>query len=82
MHLAIDNFQWLICHKTQQKILFCIRLLCVSSVYSSLVSRCSTVQANAAIPELNVKTVLFQIIQFSMSTQYKCQNSSVLNNSV
>ena len=29
----------------------------------------------------NVKTVLFREIQFSISTQFKCQNSSILNNS-
>ena len=27
--------------------------------------------------ELNVKTVLFQIIQFSMSMQFKCKNSPI-----
>ena len=32
--------------------------------------------------QLNVKTVLFQTIQFSISTQFKCQNSSISNNSV
>ena len=32
--------------------------------------------------ELNVKTVLFQVIQFSISMRFKCQNSSILNNSV
>ena len=32
--------------------------------------------------ELNVKTILIQIIQFSLSTQFKCQNSSILNDSV
>ena len=31
---------------------------------------------------VNVKTVLFQIIQFSISTEFRCQNSSILNNSV
>ena len=34
------------------------------------------------MPSLNVKTVLFQIIQFSMSTQLKCQNRSISNSSV
>ena len=34
------------------------------------------------INNLNVKTVLFQTIQFSMSTQFKYQNSSIQNNSV
>ena len=28
------------------------------------------------------KQFLFHIIQFSISTQFKCQNSSILNNSV
>ena len=37
--------------------------------------------------QLNVKTVLFQIIQFSISTVFclhtvKCENSSISNNSV
>ena len=32
--------------------------------------------------QINVKTVVFQIIQFSISTQFKCQNSSILNHSV
>ena len=32
--------------------------------------------------ELNVKTVLFQTIYFSISTQFKCQNSPISNNSV
>ena len=32
--------------------------------------------------QLNVKTVLFQIIQFSISTQFKYQNSSISSNSV
>ena len=31
---------------------------------------------------LGVKTVLFRAIQFSISTQFKSQNSSILNNSV
>ena len=30
---------------------------------------------------VNVKTVLFQIIQFSICTQFKCQNSSISSNS-
>ena len=42
----------------------------------------STAPAKWAIHRVNVKTVLFQIIQFSISTQFKCQNSSILNNSV
>ena len=32
--------------------------------------------------ELNVKTFLFQIIQFSISTQFRCQNNSISSNSV
>ena len=32
--------------------------------------------------ELNVKAVLLQIIQLSINTQFRCQNSSILNNSV
>ena len=32
--------------------------------------------------QLNVKTVLFQTIQFSINTQFKCQKSSISNNSV
>ena len=35
-----------------------------------------------AYTQLNVKTVLLQTIQFSISTQFKCQNSSISNNSV
>ena len=31
---------------------------------------------------VNVKTVLFQIIRFSISSQFRCQNSSISNNSV
>ena len=42
----------------------------------------STAPANWAIHRVNIKTVLFQIIQFSISTEFKCQNSSILNNSV
>ena len=42
----------------------------------------STAPADWAIHRVNVKTVLFQIIQFSISTQFKCQNSSILNDSV
>ena len=32
--------------------------------------------------QLNVKTVLFQFIQFSISTQFKFQSSSISSNSV
>ena len=32
--------------------------------------------------ESNVKTVLFQTIQFSISMQFKCQKSPISNNSV
>ena len=32
--------------------------------------------------QLNVKTVLFQTIEFSISTEFHCQNSSISNNSV
>ena len=32
--------------------------------------------------QLNVKRVLFKTIQFYISTQFKCQNSSISNNSV
>ena len=39
-------------------------------------------QPTGQYTELNVKTVLFQIIQFSISTQFTFQNSSILNNSV
>ena len=31
--------------------------------------------------QLNAKTYLFQINQFSISTQFRCQNSSILSNS-
>ena len=41
----------------------------VQSVYS-------TAQADWVIRRVNVKTVLFQIIQFSISTQFRDQNSS------
>ena len=42
----------------------------------------STAPANWAILRVNVKTFLFQIIQFSISIQFRCHNSSILNNSV
>ena len=42
----------------------------VQSVYS-------TAPANWAIHRVKCQTVLFQIIQFSISTQVKCQNSSI-----
>ena len=32
--------------------------------------------------QFNVKTVLFEIIQFNISMQFRCQNSSILNNSI
>ena len=32
--------------------------------------------------QLNDKTVPFQTIQFSIGTLFKCQNSSILNNTV
>ena len=32
--------------------------------------------------QLNVETVLFQTIQFSIGTQFTCQNSSISNKSV
>ena len=38
--------------------------------------------ADWAKHKVNVKTVLFQIIQFSISTQIKGQNSSISSNSV
>ena len=47
----------------------------VQSVYS-------TAPADWAIHRVNVKTVLFQIIQFSISTQFKYQNSYISRNSV
>ncbi len=47
----------------------------VQSVYS-------TAPADRAIHRVNVKRFLFQIIQFSISTQYRCQNSSISSNSV
>ena len=42
----------------------------------------STASADWAIYRVNVKTILFQTILFSIRTQFKCQNSSILNNSV
>ena len=42
----------------------------------------STAPATWEIHSVNVKTVLFQIIQFSMSTSFRCQNFSLLKNSV
>ena len=42
----------------------------------------STAPTDLAIHRVNVKTVLFQIIQFSISTQFRCQNSSISSNSV
>ena len=35
----------------------------------------------AKVHSLDIKTVLFRAIQLSISTQFKCQNSSILNNS-
>ena len=32
--------------------------------------------------QLNAKTVLFKAIQFNISTQFACQNSSIFKNSV
>ena len=32
--------------------------------------------------QFNIKTVLFQTFQFSIGTQFKCQNCSILNNRV
>ena len=42
----------------------------------------STAPPDRAIHRVNVKTVLFQIIQFSISTQFRGQNSSISSNSV
>ena len=47
----------------------------VQSVYS-------TAPADWAIHKVNVKTVLFQIIQFSTSTQFRCQKSFISINLV
>ena len=47
----------------------------VQSVYS-------TAPCDRVIHRVNVKTVLFRIIQFSISTQFRCQNSSISSNSV
>ena len=47
----------------------------VQSVYS-------TAPADWAMHRVNVKAVLFQTIQFSISTQFRCQNSSISNKSV
>ena len=35
-----------------------------------------------SLVKVEVKTVLLQAIQFCVSTKFKCQNSSILNNSV
>ena len=47
----------------------------VQSVYS-------TAPADLAIHRVNVNTVLFLIIQFSICIQFRCQNSSNSNHSV
>ena len=47
----------------------------VQSVYS-------TAPADWAIHRVKCQTVLFQIIKFSISTQFKLQNSSISSNSV
>ena len=47
---------------------------------TSTISKSKTVLCVSTISKS--KTVLFQIIQFRMSTLLKCQNSSILNNSV
>ena len=50
--------------------------------FSEVQSVYSTARADRAIHRVNVKTVLFHIIQFRLSTQFIFQNSSILNNSV
>ena len=47
----------------------------VESVYS-------TDLADRAIQRVNIKIVLFQIIQFNINTQFRCQNISISSNSV
>ena len=37
---------------------------------------------NAKLIFMHVKTVLFQTIQFNISTQFECQNSCISNNPV
>ena len=39
-------------------------------------------RSSIIVHSLDVKTGLFRAIQLSISTQFKCQNSSILNNSV
>ena len=39
----------------------------------------SKAPADWAIPRVNFKTVLFQLIQLSISKQFRCQNSSISN---
>ena len=39
-------------------------------------------QLNVITIQLNVKTVLFQPVQFNISTQFKCQNYPISINSV
>ena len=42
----------------------------------------STAPADWGIHRVNVKAVSFHVIQLSISTQFRCQNSSILSNSV
>ena len=41
----------------------------------------STAPSDWAIHRVNVKTILFQIIHFNISTQFKCQNSFISSDS-
>ena len=62
------------------------RLFNAKSMFIHVNSSILTIQFGVRIDfvdsELNVKTVIFIAIQFSMSTQFKSQNTSISNTSV
>ena len=60
---------------TERRIKFQIIQFNISIVFVNKLLNIKTIQ-------LNVKTVLFQMAHFSISTQFKCQNSYISSNSV
>ena len=67
--------------------LFCVAiflLFVLSGQYTELMSKQFYFRwfSLVLVQSLDVKTVLFRAIQLSISTQFKCQNTSILNNSV
>ena len=53
-----------------------------SYLFTEVQSVYSKARADWAMHRDNFEAVLFQIIQFSICTQFRSQNSSILNNSV